>query len=432
MQSVYGIFEMTSEIRDEMQLAGYDFSESLSFMSEFEQPRPVSKTEAHPEYRAKTEIIEISPKDPPAVAETLLKLEEEAQKVSAEIQVGQTITDQRGDRYLVKKILGRGGVGIVYQVLQERNGLECALKVLLPSRFSKRSEKARETDIKRFRNEIKTTASLHNPFILPPTDAVEIEIGGEKVLGVVTEVVEGNSLLREMEKSDTGMPCDRVVEFVGELAVALTSLKEVGLIHRDIKPDNIFLRKTADGKSFAALADFGLVITEDQLRKQKTSGTSDSVKIDALDIESPIDALKTESLKKRVTQQGVAVGTAPYMSPEQMQDYPLSQSSDLYSVGVMMYELISKQFPFNGENVSENFYQKTRVPPLSFEQIGIKDVPVWLEDIVMKLLQPNPENRFSSANELFAALKEGVKKDYPKLFHELPFSMNVGSDKTTS
>ena len=347
----------------------------------------------------------------------------------SDIKVGETLTDQHGDRYFVEKQLGEGGVGAVYKVILERTGVSRALKIILPSMYNAESEKGRQDALKRFQSEILTLSHLQNPFILTAIDVIEIVVGGQKTLGFVTEIVEGSDLFSAIELTGIGLPCDKAVEYAGEIAIALGSLEHAHLVHRDLKPENIFLQKTADGQTFVRVGDFGYAISENEMKKAKSSGESvvENGKMSKSD--SPMDAFQNIPIRNdRLTEVGMIGGTPRYMSPEQMSDNPMTHKSDLHALGTILYEMISGKVPFEGENISELYYKKLHVPPQSFSDRGMKNVPAWLEEIVMKLLRPDPDERFDSAKEVFVALKEGVKKDYPKLLRELPFSMNFGSD----
>lgn len=354
----------------------------------------------------------------------------ETQKYVSDIVVGQRLTDKHGDRYLVTEELGKGGMGAVYKIKQERTELDRALKIIRPSWFNRMPQKDRDGAVKRFHKEISAVAHLQNPFILPAVDVIEFDLNGEHTIGFVTELVEGTNLEDEIKKETFGLNPELAVEFAGEIAMALVSLDEVGLVHRDLKPANIFLEHMPNGKKFVRVGDFGLVASAEDIQIERTLDNLLDSHSGKPKSEAYFAELQRILSKKgeRITEQGMVVGTPNFMAPEQIQGEPATHQSDLYALGVILYEMISREPIFVGRNYLDLAVQHLNAIPPSFKGIGIENVPAWLEAIIMKLLQKKPEDRFASAKEVFVALKEGVKKDYPKLMNEEPFMYNVGSD----
>ncbi|MEK7452005.1 MAG: serine/threonine-protein kinase, partial [Patescibacteria group bacterium] len=317
--------------------------------------------------------------------------------------------DRRGDVYTIEKELGQGGMGAVCKIVDERTGLERAMKIIRPAWLSESSKDQRTQAVKRFKREMDIVSRLHNPFILASMDILEIPNGEETVLGFVTDLVEGTDLKNELEKHKTGLPPKESVEYAGEIAMALMSLDEIGLVHRDLKPANIFLEDMPGGKKLVRVGDFGLVTTSHQIGTEKISDEWQQMKT---------------THAERITNVGSVLGTPDFMSPEQLRGDTLTSSSDLYALGAIMYEMLSGKPVFKGNNFYDNARQHLEDRPQALP----KEIPDWLQSIVMKLLEKKPEDRLGSAKEVFVALKEGVKKDFPELLHDVPFMWNVASD----
>lgn len=318
------------------------------------------------------------------------------------LRVGEQLTDQHGDAYIVKKPLGRGGMGEVYQIEQERTGLDRALKILhLDSGEENKTERAREIAQQRLQAEIRALAQLQNPFILPIIDVIECNIDSQNVLGIVMDLAEEGTL---RDKMDAGtLSKQDAVTYAAEIALALASVSELGLVHRDVKPENIFLDTIAPNTMIARLADFGLAIE---------NGTRTP---------SADDAIKPDHIAQRNTDPGMVAGTPVYMAPEQASGEAVTAKSDLYALGVLLYEMLAGKPPFDSKHAIFILSQKLKEDPKSFRDRGIAHIPEWLEDIVMSLIARKPQHRFDSARHVFGALKEGVKESYPELLTKEPF-----------
>lgn len=312
--------------------------------------------------------------------------------------IGQTLTDKRGDKFKILDILGKGGMGGVYKMFEERTGREVAVKFM--------NERARGTPalVERFKREIEVLGRLQNPFILKAYDVMEALVDGETMVGLVMEYVEGPSLQDEIYEQD-GLPPERVVILAGQLAVALESLREAGLVHRDLKPTNVLLQNGASGEEFVRVGDFGVV----------GFAFADEVR------ERPFDDLRASG---SLTQTGHAVGSPSFMSPEAARGARLDHRSDLYSLGLILYEMLTGEAPFWGKSAQAIMVkQQTASLPLLKDR-GIHDVPEWLEKIMRTLVEKDPKDRYQSAKEVYDALLEGVRQDYPELLKEIPFRWN--------
>lgn len=265
------------------------------------------------------------------------------------------MTEQRrrvlGDRYEIDGVLGQGGMAKVFRGTDRVLGRTVAVKVLSPQFADDQSFVAR------FRREAQAAAGLNHPNIVGVFDTGS----HQDVHYIVMEYVEGKTL-RDALRDDGPLLPERAAEIADAVARALGSAHEAGLVHRDIKPGNIML--TSDGE--VKVMDFGIART--------TSGDT-------------------------LTQTAAVLGTASYLSPEQAQGQAVDLRSDIYSLGCVLYEMLTGRPPFAGDSPVAIAYKHVRDdPPLPSRVNG--DVPPDLEAVVMKCLAKNPENRYASAQEL--------------------------------
>ncbi|MEK6321467.1 MAG: serine/threonine-protein kinase [Acidobacteriota bacterium] len=253
--------------------------------------------------------------------ETTVALEDLAIKPLIGLQIGP---------YKVISLIGRGGMGEVYLAQDSRLGRKVALK-LLPARFTALGERVR-----RFEQEARSASSLNHPNIITVHDIGKIE--GKRYL--VTEYVEGETLRQRMESApQQRIKLSEALEVATQVAAALAAAHEAGIVHRDIKPENIMLR--TDG--YVKVLDFGLA----KLAEPK-----------AIDTAAP-------TLPKVETEPGLMMGTVSYMSPEQARALMVDARTDIWSLGVMIYEMASGRQPFEGEtasNVLSLILQKDPLP----------------------------------------------------------------------
>ena len=271
-------------------------------------------------------------------------------------------------RYQILSELGAGGMGVVYRALDERLDREVAIKVLP-------EEVADETDrLARFELEAKAVARLDHPNILAIHD-----FGTEEgVAYAVTELLEGENL-RETVLSGTLTP--RKALLLGqEIAAGLAAAHEKGIIHRDLKPENIFL--TTDGR--VKILDFGLT--------KLTHPETDIVEA----AELPTEASPTAA--------GVVMGTPGYVSPEQLRGKPADARSDIFALGVVLYEMLSGTRPFAGTTADEVSAATLKDDPAPVSERVTKIMP-GVGTIVSHCLEKRPEERFQSAHDLIFALQ---------------------------
>jgi serine/threonine-protein kinase len=283
--------------------------------------------------------------------------------------IGQSI-----GHYRIESLLGVGGMGEVYLARDERLGRKVALK-LLPEHLT-----ADETQLSRLKTEARTASALNHPNIL-----TVYEIGAEGNRHIIaTEFIEGITLRALLRRGR--MNLHDALEIAVQVASALAAAHETGVVHRDIKPENIMLRP--DG--YAKVLDFGIAkLTEPELAAaDRHAGTA------------------TLLLQ---TRPGLVIGTAQYISPEQARGETGDARSDIWSLGVVLYEMVAGNPPFSGATPSDCMASilKTEPPPLS---CVLPQVPLELQSIVQKALRKNSDERYQTIKEMLADLR-GLKPE---------------------
>jgi serine/threonine protein kinase len=271
-------------------------------------------------------------------------------------------------RFEVLEKVGTGGMATVYKARDlEGSGDHVAIKVL-------RTEFARDpVVVERFYREAKAAQKLEHP------NLVKIQSCGESDRGVpflVMEFVEGTDLSKVLER-EKYLSVARTVNIVLQLCSVLKEAHDTGLVHRDVKPSNIILAQSADGSDIVKLVDFGIA-------KPKLS-----------------ERLANPAL----THTGSIIGSPAYMSPEQATGDSVDERSDIYSLGCVMYELLTGRSPFGADTPVKAIVQHLEQEPEPFDiEFKHLNVPVGLEEIVMKCLRKSPADRFQKVYLLSDAL----------------------------
>src|SRR5438552_2336245 len=264
--------------------------------------------------------------------------------------------------YEIVAPLGAGGMGEVYRARDSRLGREVAIKVL-PSSYCRDLDRLR-----RFEQEARAASALNHPNILSVYDLGTHE--GAPYL--VTELLDG-ATLRDRLRSGA-LPARKAVECAVQIAQGLSTAHDRGIVHRDLKPDNIFICR--DGR--VKILDFGLA---------------------KLTVPEAEDATVTVLRLANQTSAGVAMGTAGYMSPEQVRGEKADARSDIFSFGVVLYEMLSGNQAFAGPSPADRASAILKEDPPDL-QAGGRNIPASLDRIVRHCLEKNPEERFQSARDL--------------------------------
>jgi len=262
------------------------------------------------------------------------------------------------ERYELEELVGTGGMSSVYRARDQLLERHVALKVLHPH-YGDDAEY-----VERFRREARSVAQLSHPHIVTVIDRGEDD--GQQF--IVFEYVDGENLKQFLERTGP-LPTRRALELALEIADALAFAHEHGLVHRDVKPQNVLL--TPDGN--AKVTDFGIARS--------------------LDVEHG------------VTQTGTVLGTSNYLSPEQASGKPTTQATDVYSLGVVLYELLTNEVPFPGENfVAVAMKHLNEQPPDVLERRP--DVPLRLAAAVDRALEKDPARRFPTMDQFAWELRQ--------------------------
>jgi eukaryotic-like serine/threonine-protein kinase len=285
-----------------------------------------------------------------------------------------TTPQHLSDRYELGEILGFGGMSEVHLARDQRLHRDVAIKVL-------RADLARDPSFYlRFRREAQNAAALNHPAIVAVYDTGEAETPNGPLPYIVMEYVDGVTL-RDIVHTEGPMPARRAIEVIADACQALNFSHQHGIIHRDVKPANIMISKTGAVK----VMDFGIA--------------------------------RALSDANSVTQTAAVIGTAQYLSPEQARGEKVDARSDVYSLGCVLYEILTGEPPFIGDSPVAVAYQHVREDPVPPSRRH-NDISPELDAVVLKSLAKNPDNRYQTAAEMRADLvrvHSGEAPDAPKV-----------------
>ncbi len=307
-----------------------------------------------------------------------------AEKVASQIlgEKDLLVAGQRVGRYEILGSLGSGGMGEVYLAQDSRLKRKVALK-LLPAALT--SDKER---LQRFEQEARAASALNHPNILTIH-----EIGEHEGMNfIATEFIDGVTWRQKKNESECSVT--EVLDVALQVASALCSAHEARIVHRDIKPENVMIRP--DG--IVKVLDFGLAKTF------RTVGSTSASEVPTRLVE---------------TSPGIVMGTVKYMSPEQARGQDVDARTDIWSFGVVLYEMVARRLPFDGQTPSDVIAAILMTAPTPLKQLA-PAVPDELQRIVEKTLRPKTEERYQDARELLGDLK--------KLRHELEFAARATSE----
>jgi serine/threonine-protein kinase len=283
-------------------------------------------------------------------------------------------------RYKVIKLLGEGGMGQVY--LAEHSAIEkrVALKVL-------RAEYAHKGEIvTRFQQEAISASRIKHPNVLDVFDFGQLENG---CFYLAMEFLDGNDLADELQRSRVLQPA-RALPIAMQICRALSAAHAKGVVHRDMKPENVFLQRTADGEEIVKIVDFGIA----QLKPSNEEAAA-------------------QSTHRRLTRTGMIFGTPEYMAPEQASGKHADLRCDVYAVGIILFELFTGSVPFTGETFLGVLAKHlSDVPPSMRKVYPDLQLSNELEAVVLRTLAKDPTHRYQTMNELAAALAATPEGQY--------------------
>lgn len=272
-----------------------------------------------------------------------------------------------GGKFLVQSLVGDGGMSIVYKAMQQGINRPVAIKLLRDELCDD------ESNVKRFQREAKAVSQLSHPNLVAIYDVGTANTGQPYM---VMEFLQGKTL-GDLLEAEGPMPVERALGIFIQICDVMQYAHSKGFVHRDLKPHNVMLVKAGDKPDFVKLVDFGIV---------------------------KLDGIK-QAISQKLTAAGEICGSPIYMSPEQILDEPVDARSDVYSLGIVMYECLAGRPVFGGKRITDVLQKHVNQPPEPFaEACPDIHVPPALEGIIFKTLEKRPEGRFQSMQELKESL----------------------------
>lgn len=281
-----------------------------------------------------------------------------------------------GNRLRIIEVIGRGGQATIYRADHLLMNRQCAVKVPF-------DEVMRDSDAAgRFLREAKLASAVQHPNIVSVFDFGTDDKG---TTFMAMELVDGDPLDELLEERGGTLPLEEVMEYARGIAGGLSAIHAAGLVHRDVKPGNVLMHRTPENKLVPKLSDFGFAIGPESI-----GGA-------------------------RFTQEGIVVGTVKYISPEQGQAKPVDHRADIFSLGMMLYRLLTGEVPFDHENLAKTLYKRVKedAPPIRHFK---PDLPIndEAERLLLTMLEKDPDDRPDAAVAVIAAMDRslGLTKKY--------------------
>ncbi|WP_017909654.1 serine/threonine-protein kinase, partial [Xanthomonas sp. SHU 199] len=265
--------------------------------------------------------------------------------------------DVLAGRFRIERLLGIGGMGLVYLAHDQALGIDVAVKLLRPELAQ------RPQAFARFRQELLLARQVSSPHVVRIHDLAEH--AGRWLISM--DYVDGESLEARLQREER-LDVDIALRIAGDIARGLQAAHARGVVHRDLKPANILLQRDGD----ALISDFGVACS------MASSGLGATL--------------------------GNVIGTPAYLSPEQARGDALDPRSDLYALGLILYEMLAGQVPFAGGTLSETLAQRMLREPPPVDRLRA-DVPGWLVRLLQRLLRPQPRDRLQHAGEVIVAIE---------------------------
>jgi serine/threonine-protein kinase len=292
-------------------------------------------------------------------------------------------------KYQILQKIGSGGMGSVYKALEPEMNRMVGVKILHPKLAN------RKDLVSRFRREARAMSQLTHPNTVKVFSFGELDDGP---LYIIMEFLEGKNL-NQTVRSEGPFSTERALPILIQACGALDEAHKAGIIHRDLKPENIFLVQSAGLRDYPKVLDFGLAkVGERQMRPGSVI----------------------------LTQEGMVFGTPEFMSPEQAQGRTLTAASDIYSLAVILYEVLTGKLPFDAKNAMDYIQLHVTGKPTPLNQrVPGKTFPALLEQVINRALAKRPEDRFATAAQFAVAMQHVLQgaaqlPDHLKNIGELP------------
>jgi serine/threonine protein kinase len=271
--------------------------------------------------------------------------------------------------YVILELVGIGGMGRVYRAEQTNLGRTVAVKIIHPHLVGEENAAAR------FITESRAASSLNHPNSVSVIDFGKTDDGE---LYLVMEFLRGKDLSR-VNYEEGPLSFRRIVQILGQVLAALSEAHALGIIHRDLKPENIILEKARQGGDFVKVVDFGLA------------------------------KMREENIRPGITSPGIVCGTPEYMSPEQGRGDALDARSDLYAIGIILYQLLTGKLPFEAESPTQVVLMHlTEVPKDPRQVAPDRKIPQLLSDVCLMALAKDPTHRFADSDEFAETLNDAL------------------------
>jgi eukaryotic-like serine/threonine-protein kinase len=262
-------------------------------------------------------------------------------------------------KYRVEKLIGKGGMGNVYGGKHLHIGVPVAIKVLHPHLISD------DTSVERFRREARSALAVNHPNAMSVMDFGVTD--NDKLLYLVMELIDGVSLYELLEK-EGALDIVRAVNIMGQVCLAVEAAHKKKIVHRDLKPDNILIIECGNPDEMAKVIDFSIAKTFTENTKEQMN----------------------------LTRGDIVLGTPEYLSPEQAQGFRVDHRSDIYSLGIILYQMLVGEVPFTATTANVILLKHVESMPRPLRQIR-PNIPVELEAIVLSALEKDPERRPQTA-----------------------------------